>query len=93
MSRVEGTRNRIDEQEGNAKAEEIAALNRFLVTATVLVSLKLDGRVEGVADGACMSSWDGESVRAVDEQAGVTRLEDRRWWMGSDEVLVELYVE
>ena len=41
MSRVEGTRNGIDEQKGNAKIEETAALNRLPVATAVLVALQL----------------------------------------------------
>src|SRR5207248_2634371 len=73
--------------------KEIAALNRFLVTGTVLVSLKLDGRVERVSNGARVPRRDGEGVDAVDEEAGLPRLEDGCRWKRGDEVLVELHVE
>jgi hypothetical protein len=67
MSGVEGTRNGIDEQEGNAKAEKVTALNREPVTTAVLVPLELNDSVERFPNGTWMSGRDGERILAVHE--------------------------
>src|SRR5438067_1290083 len=93
MSRVEGTRNGIDEQKGNAKVEQITALDRLLVATAVLEPLQLDEPMERLVKGAWMSRGDAERVAAVHEDAGLAPEEIGSWWMSSDEVPVELDVE
>jgi len=89
MSRVEGTRNGIDEQKGNAKVEQIAALDRLLVATAVLVALQLDEPMERLVKGAWMSRGDAERVAAVHEDAGLAPEEIGSWWVSRDEVIVE----
>src|SRR5438067_4328413 len=89
MSRVEGTRNGIDEQKGNAKVEGIAALDRLLVATAVLVALQLDESMERLVKGAWMSRGDAERVAAVHEDAGLAPEEIGSWWVSRNEVVVE----
>jgi hypothetical protein len=89
MPRVEGTRNRIDEQEGNAETEQITALDRLPVTTAVLVALQLNERMERFFERTRVARRDAECIAAVHEDARLGPHEIGGWRVSRDEVIVE----
>src|SRR2546423_3807125 len=89
MSRVEGTRNGIHEQEGNAKAEKVAALDPSPVPRPVLVTLQLDEGVERLSETTWMSRRETERIAAVHEDACLSPHEIGSWWVSPNEIVVE----